>query len=60
MSHLIQIYAVCLLFFEYSIRYSVDLTFLEKQPEFANSVDIDEVAHSEPPHLDLHCLPSTL
>ena len=22
----------------------------------ANSVDPDEVAHNEPPHLDLHCL----
>ena len=28
--------------------------------EFANSVDLDEVAHYEPPHLDLHCLPSSL
>ena len=27
--------------------------------EFANSVDLDEVAHNEPPHLDLHCLPSS-
>ena len=26
--------------------------------EFANRVDPDEVAHDEPPHLDLHCLPS--
>ena len=26
--------------------------------EFANNVDLDEVAHYEPPHLDLHCLPS--
>ena len=26
--------------------------------EFANSVDPDEVAHNEPPHLDLHYLPS--
>ena len=24
--------------------------------ELANSVDLDEVAHNEPPHLDLHCL----
>ena len=24
--------------------------------EFVNSVDSDEVAHNEPPHLDLHCL----
>ena len=23
--------------------------------EFANNVDPDEVAHYEPPHLDLHC-----
>ena len=28
--------------------------------EFANSVDLDEVANNEPPHLDLHCLPSSL
>ena len=28
--------------------------------EFANSVDPDEVAHNEPPHLGLHCLPSSL
>ena len=28
--------------------------------DFANSVDPDEVAHYEPPHLDLHCLPSSL
>ena len=28
--------------------------------EFANSIDLDEVAHHEPPHLDLHCLPSGL
>ena len=23
--------------------------------EFENSIDLDEVAHYEPPHLDLHC-----
>ena len=28
--------------------------------EFANSIDLDEVAHYELPHLDLHCLPSSL
>ena len=28
--------------------------------EFAKSVDLDEVAHHEPPHLDLHCSPSSL
>ena len=31
-----------------------------KIAEFANSVHLDEVAHDEPPHLDLHCLPSSL
>ena len=33
-----------------------------KIDEFANSVTValDEVAHSEPPHQDLHCLPSSL
>ena len=28
--------------------------------EFANSIDLDEVAHIEPPHLDLHRLPYSL
>ena len=28
--------------------------------KFANSVDLDEVAHYEPPHLDLHCFSSSL
>ena len=28
--------------------------------ELANSVDPNEVAHNEPPHLDLHCLLSSL
>ena len=27
--------------------------------EFANSIDLDEVAHNEPPHLDLNCVPSS-
>ena len=31
-----------------------------KIAEFAHGVDLNEVAHNEPPHLDLHCLPSTL
>ena len=31
-----------------------------KIAEFANSIDLDEVAHNEPSHLDLHCLPSNL
>ena len=28
--------------------------------EFANTVDLDEVAHNELSHLDLQCLPSSL
>ena len=28
--------------------------------EFANRVDLNEVTHNEPPHLDLHCLHSGL
>ena len=28
--------------------------------EFANSVDLNEAAHNEPPHLDLNCLPFSL
>ena len=31
-----------------------------KIAEIANSVDLDEAAHNEPPHLNLHFLPSSL
>ena len=31
-----------------------------KIAEFANRVDLDEVAHDEPPYLELHSLPSFL
>ena len=31
-----------------------------KIAEFANNVDLGEVADNEPPHLDLYCLPSSL
>ena len=31
-----------------------------KIAEFANSVDLNEVAHNEPPHLDLRCFLSSL
>ena len=31
-----------------------------KIAEFENNVDLDEVAHNEPPHLDLSLLPSSL
>ena len=30
-----------------------------KTTEFANSLDLDEVAHDEPPFPDLHCLSSS-
>ena len=33
---------------------------MTKIAEFANSVDLDVVAHDEPPHLDLRCLPCSL
>ena len=31
-----------------------------KIAEFANSADLDEVAHNDLPHLDLYCLPASL
>ena len=31
----------------------------KKIVEFTNCVDPDEVAHDEPPHLGLHCSPSS-
>ena len=31
-----------------------------KIAEFSNSVDFGEVAHNEPLHLDVHCLPFSL
>ena len=32
----------------------------KKEAELANSVDLDEVALREPPHLNLHSFPSCL
>ena len=31
-----------------------------KIAEFANSIDLDKLAHNKPPHLDLHSLHSSL
>ena len=31
-----------------------------KIAEFVNSINLNEVAHNEPSHLDLHCLPSSI
>ena len=39
---------------------STTLTPKRKTAEFANSVDPDEATHNQPPHLDLHCLSSSL
>ena len=36
------------------------LSTRNKIVEYANSVDLDEVAHDEPPHLEPHCLPCSL
>ena len=30
-----------------------------KRAEFANSIDLDEVAHIDSPHMNLHCVPSS-
>ena len=38
----------------------ISLVAETKLAEFANSVDLDEVAHNEPPRLDLHYLLSSL
>ena len=43
------------------LQYCLTFYVLEtKIAEFANIVELDEVAHDEPPHLDLHCLLSSL
>ena len=43
------------------VKECLTLKLLEsKITEFANSVDLDEVAHNGPPHLHLHCLPFSL
>ena len=39
-------------------RLSFTLKNKVKIIELANSIDLDEAAHNEMPHLDLHCLPS--
>ena len=36
------------------------LSTKDEKSLFAISIDPDEVAHNEPPHLGLHCLPSRL
>ena len=36
------------------------LSASNEKAKFENTVDPDEVAHYEPPHQDLHCLPYSL
>ena len=49
---------------KFSIITGISYIFFHEQEmkiaAFAISEDLDEVAHHEPPHLDLHCLPSSL
>ena len=54
-----------ILSFKHSLNFSESFLFTLKVPEtkiaeFAKSQDLNEVAHHEPPHLDLHCFPSSL
>ena len=41
----------------FSIQDLLKFQVPETKVEFANSVGPDEVAHNEPPHLNLLCLP---
>ena len=52
----------CLPFGKHS-KYESCLTLqllVKKIAEFANSIDLDEMAHHEPSHQNLHCLLSSL
>ena len=55
MRPLIQTFAISIFPF-----YMALLAPKPKMAHFANSIDLDEAAHYELPHLDLHCLPSSL
>ena len=50
----LRIWEMC---YNYNLTLQVPKT---KKAELANSVVLDKVAHNEPPHLYLHCLPSSL
>ena len=47
-------------FFKNNQVYITPFIKVPKKNEFANSIDPDEAAHNELPHLELHCLPSCL
>ena len=57
-----MIYVVCIFkYFGFGALRDNSLSTREiKLAELANSVDFDEVAHNDPPHTDLHCLPSSV
>ena len=43
------------------MKVSLTLTAaMMKEVELLDSLDLDEEAHNEPSHLDLHCLPFSL
>ena len=42
-----------------TVRFSTPKVLKIKIFDFANSIDQDEAAHNEQPHLDLCCLPSS-
>ena len=44
--------------FQKEVSLTVGILKSLKMKAFANSIDADEVAHNEPPHSDLCCLPS--
>ena len=59
-----QFYLQCLIFACYLLPVPIQralnpFSTSDKKAEFANSTDLDEVAHYEPLHLDLHCLPTS-
>ena len=58
-SHLIWIYTACnaTLFLRAQMNVQCFIRTIENSNTRMQTVDPDEVAHCEPPHLDLHCLP---
>ena len=59
--NIIILYVKIIFFVDYILCRLYSLQVAEtKIAECANSVDLGEVAHNQPPHLDLHFLPSSL
>ena len=53
----ISIYAI---FNDQSFKDTLTIDIISFGPKMANIVDLDETAHCEPSHLDLHCLQNNL